>query len=238
VSGSGSKPPSFLTSALHGGKWSASRPGRFTPGEGDSVTHWIGGWVGPRASLDTGVEKNLLLLPGIESRPSSPWPVAVLTELSGLLGPTLQLIIVMAPECTCIRSGQSVTWQTSVRTAKMRFFTEQNSFLIAFQPLSSLGQMQFCLGKSKHRLPALTARSDGWNLRSLAVVATAVGLWEDFGLYALHRLCIYSRRFRGSLSQWIPFPRTRKRTKLTPKICEQATPNLRPTSKLVRGELS
>jgi hypothetical protein len=36
-----------LTSALDGGEWSVSRLGRFTPG-----THWIGGWVGPRAGLD------------------------------------------------------------------------------------------------------------------------------------------------------------------------------------------
>jgi hypothetical protein len=42
----------FLTSALAGGKWSASRPGRFTPGETAAGTHWIGGWVGPRAGLD------------------------------------------------------------------------------------------------------------------------------------------------------------------------------------------
>jgi hypothetical protein len=38
-----------LTSALDGGEWSASRPGRFTPGERAPGTHWIGGWVGPRA---------------------------------------------------------------------------------------------------------------------------------------------------------------------------------------------
>jgi hypothetical protein len=37
----------FLTLALVGGEWSASRPGCFTPG-----THWIGSWVDPRASLD------------------------------------------------------------------------------------------------------------------------------------------------------------------------------------------
>jgi hypothetical protein len=35
------------TSVLDGGEWSASLPGRFTPG-----THWIGGWVGSRAGLD------------------------------------------------------------------------------------------------------------------------------------------------------------------------------------------
>jgi hypothetical protein len=42
-----------LTSALDEGDWSASRPGRFTPMERAPVTHWIGGWVGPRTGLDT-----------------------------------------------------------------------------------------------------------------------------------------------------------------------------------------
>jgi hypothetical protein len=42
----------FLTLALAGGDWPASRPGRFTPRERAPGTHWIGGWVGPRASLD------------------------------------------------------------------------------------------------------------------------------------------------------------------------------------------
>jgi hypothetical protein len=37
----------FLTSALVGGERSASRPCRFT-----SSTHFIGGWVDPRAVLD------------------------------------------------------------------------------------------------------------------------------------------------------------------------------------------
>jgi hypothetical protein len=37
---------------LVGGEWSASRAGRFTPGERAPGTHWIGGWVDPRASLD------------------------------------------------------------------------------------------------------------------------------------------------------------------------------------------
>jgi hypothetical protein len=36
-----------LTSALVGGEWSASSPGRFTPGERGPDTHWIGGWVDP-----------------------------------------------------------------------------------------------------------------------------------------------------------------------------------------------
>jgi len=40
-----------LTSALDGGEWSASLPGRFTPRERAPCTHWIGGWVGPRTGL-------------------------------------------------------------------------------------------------------------------------------------------------------------------------------------------
>jgi len=37
----------FLTSALDGGEWSVSRPGRFTPRKRAPGAHWIGGWVGP-----------------------------------------------------------------------------------------------------------------------------------------------------------------------------------------------
>jgi hypothetical protein len=44
--------PQFLTSALDGGEWSASRHGCFTPGGRDAGTHWIGGWLGPRIGLD------------------------------------------------------------------------------------------------------------------------------------------------------------------------------------------
>jgi hypothetical protein len=45
--------PSFFTSALDGGEWSASLSRRFTPG-----IHWIGGWVGPRVILDA-VERKI-----------------------------------------------------------------------------------------------------------------------------------------------------------------------------------
>jgi hypothetical protein len=42
----------FLTSALDGGEWSRSRPGRFIPGERASDINWIGVWVSPRSSLE------------------------------------------------------------------------------------------------------------------------------------------------------------------------------------------
>jgi hypothetical protein len=54
---------SFLTSALDGREWSASCASRFTPGVRDHGTHWIGGWVGLRAGLDTVTRK----IPGIDT---------------------------------------------------------------------------------------------------------------------------------------------------------------------------
>jgi hypothetical protein len=44
--------PTFLALALDGGEWPFSRPDRFTPGERDPGTRWIGSWVDPTAGLD------------------------------------------------------------------------------------------------------------------------------------------------------------------------------------------
>jgi hypothetical protein len=66
--GSGGIAPPFLTSLIDGGEWSVSRFGRFIlryPLERRIV--------GPQSQLGRcGVEKNLVPLPGIELRPSSP----------------------------------------------------------------------------------------------------------------------------------------------------------------------
>jgi hypothetical protein len=51
----------FLAPALIGSEWSASRPGRFTPG-----THWIEGWMGPRAGLDDVEKRKSFTLTGLE----------------------------------------------------------------------------------------------------------------------------------------------------------------------------
>jgi hypothetical protein len=61
----------FITSALDGGKWSASHPSYFTPGEGTYSTHWIGGRVGPRANLDV-VARRKILRPCWELNSSHP----------------------------------------------------------------------------------------------------------------------------------------------------------------------
>jgi hypothetical protein len=60
----------FLTSALDRGKWSASRPCRFNPGEIAPGNGWIGGWVCLRAGLDS-VEKRKICTAEIEPGHSS-----------------------------------------------------------------------------------------------------------------------------------------------------------------------
>jgi hypothetical protein len=59
----------FLTSALIRGEWSASRPGRLTPGKRTPSTHWIGGWVDHRASLDDMKKRKFLTLLGLKLQP-------------------------------------------------------------------------------------------------------------------------------------------------------------------------
>jgi hypothetical protein len=48
-----------LTSALDGGEWSVLCPSHFTPWERAPGTHWIGGWVSPRAGLDMVVKRKI-----------------------------------------------------------------------------------------------------------------------------------------------------------------------------------
>ena len=52
-----------MTAALEGGKWSAARLGRTLPRE-RTGTHFTGGWVGPRAGLESAEN---LALTGIRS---------------------------------------------------------------------------------------------------------------------------------------------------------------------------
>jgi hypothetical protein len=68
--GSGGIAPPFLTLKLDGDEWSASRPGRFTPGERAPGSDWIGGWVDSRADLEA-VEKRFFP-PCRESNPGRP----------------------------------------------------------------------------------------------------------------------------------------------------------------------
>jgi hypothetical protein len=66
----------FLTSALDGGEWSVSRLDHFNRGEITPGSHCMGGWVGPRAGLNTAVAGRKISSPRRESSPisSSPKP--------------------------------------------------------------------------------------------------------------------------------------------------------------------
>jgi hypothetical protein len=64
--GSGGVTPPFLTSTQDGSQSSALRSGHFTSRERAPGTHWIRGWVGPRAGLDAVGQRKISPLPGIE----------------------------------------------------------------------------------------------------------------------------------------------------------------------------
>jgi hypothetical protein len=66
----------FLTSALDGGDLSDSRPGRFSAGERAPGTHWIGGWVDPRAGLNDVEKRKFWPCRYLNSDPSLVQPVA------------------------------------------------------------------------------------------------------------------------------------------------------------------
>jgi hypothetical protein len=66
----------FLTSALAGGEWSASRPGRFTSGTRALGAQWLRVWVGPRTGLDDVEWRKMLPYRDSNFDPSAFQPVA------------------------------------------------------------------------------------------------------------------------------------------------------------------
>jgi hypothetical protein len=56
----------FLTSALVGVDWSASRPDRCTSWKATAGTHWMECWVGTRIGLNDVEKRIFLTLPGLE----------------------------------------------------------------------------------------------------------------------------------------------------------------------------
>jgi hypothetical protein len=80
-------PHAFLTSALDGGEWLDSRPGRFIPRESAPGNHWIGSGGGSRTGPDTEVAMRKNPCPCRESNlgRSGRSLVTILTELSQLV---------------------------------------------------------------------------------------------------------------------------------------------------------
>jgi hypothetical protein len=74
-----------LISALNGGEWWALLPGRFNPAERVPSNHCIGGWMGPRATLDAVAKrKNPCSYRWSNPDRSGRSLVTILTELSRL----------------------------------------------------------------------------------------------------------------------------------------------------------
>jgi hypothetical protein len=63
---------SFISSAVDGGEWSSSRPGRvLPPGKGPPGTNCTGSWVGPRAGVNT-EDRGKIISPLLGIEPRSP----------------------------------------------------------------------------------------------------------------------------------------------------------------------
>ena len=78
-----------MTAALEGGECSAARPGRILP-PGKTRYSFYRRLGGPSAGLDG---RKISSPPGFNPGPSSPWSVAISTELPGPQIVTVQLII-------------------------------------------------------------------------------------------------------------------------------------------------
>jgi hypothetical protein len=59
----------FFTIALYGDEWSISCPSHFRPRERAPGAHWIGGWVGPRASLNVVMKRKIPIQDSIQEVP-------------------------------------------------------------------------------------------------------------------------------------------------------------------------
>jgi hypothetical protein len=103
--GSEGTAPAYLTSALDGGEWSASHSCCFTPRENVPGTHWVGGWVGPRTSLDA-VEKRKILQ-FWESNPRCPAHSPLLYRLSY---PNFYSKLILEDFLWCNKCMDYITW--------------------------------------------------------------------------------------------------------------------------------
>ena len=117
------------------GLWSTPRPGRFTHGK-ERGTYCIGGWVGPRASLDA-CEK--ILLPPVFDPPK--WGVAFTRPLFAKLK-----IKRTVPVPNFIPDGRKISVvQQTITPPKYGFFT-----VLIFMKLAN--RSTALLGDAEHRI--------------------------------------------------------------------------------------
>jgi hypothetical protein len=138
---------SFSTSALDGGEWSASRPGRsFTPGERSPGIHCTEGWVGPRAGLDTEVTGKILC-PCRESNPDRPVVQPVVRHYTALANPVPSRL------CYCIDVGKNLT---DISNANFEYL---DSLCLWCGDSHCTGRHWSCYVKPQHAISFLHLRS-------------------------------------------------------------------------------
>lgn len=109
-----------LTTTLHRREWLASQQNCLTPGKSATISHWIWGSIGPRASLEVLEDKNLLPWKvsntgwfGPQPTPSrllnEEWCTAVSFDETGT-SPSLFYIALDEPEvlCSYIRTAKQM----------------------------------------------------------------------------------------------------------------------------------
>jgi hypothetical protein len=138
VWGSGCIDPILLTSALAGSEWSASRPRHLTSEERAPGTHWIGGWVDPRAGQGDVEKRKFLTLRGLEllplGRPARSQSPYRLRYPGSLTFPIVRVYLKLPRFGNCFYSHLNVKrilhwnhepwtmiWECSYRGAKSRY---------------------------------------------------------------------------------------------------------------------
>jgi hypothetical protein len=111
--GSGGIAPRIFTSSLDGVESSALHPNHFTPRGRAPSTHWIGGWVGPRAGLDA-VVKWLIRSPCRDSthppRSSCPKPSDIPLRYPDSYWRSVRGTVFFRHHHNCIRDVQHWNW--------------------------------------------------------------------------------------------------------------------------------
>jgi hypothetical protein len=101
-----------LTSALDGGEYSPSHPGHFTHRErAPPSTQWVGGWVGPRAGLDTVVKRKI---PSSCQTQNSNTPHHDMTKIHSNLVPHRNNFLLEEPSCSLVLGYKKDTYCAKV----------------------------------------------------------------------------------------------------------------------------
>jgi hypothetical protein len=145
-----------LTSALDGGEWSASRPGRFTPRERAPGTHWIGGWVGPRAVLDAVVKRKI---------PTSHWESNPRTSIVQPVAQHYTTWAIMAPcnrEVSFISSAQNSLYGEI-------FFVPSLNYNLKGHPFIAVQDWLFNIFTKSLHIWWLSSPSSTWSQKQLSL---------------------------------------------------------------------